>query len=471
MSILFMMPPYGTTSYSTPLLSLLVALLIVLAFFLSVLVTQSKLPANYIWLVPSFIGMCILDISHAVVEVGSQFVWLHSLATCIGGILAMLVWLPVGFSSKFSPVTLGLIAFVAFTLVSIYSIIFPQWIPPMLDTTGNFTVYAKILNLAGGIGFLIAWLHFAISFFKRNRVEDFYLSNQVCFFGLAGMLFQLSVLWDGNWWLWHVLRAMAILLLAFYFLSQFYADIRKLESDNRNICQTSNSIFESMIDGLIIFNSESRVVQFSKAAEKILGYTANEIIQKKLEFKEATTPDNQNREDFYTFLKRENNSNEVLIKNKSGVFVSTDYYCSAWKSNSSSFIALIIRPNSLRKEKEAKMRLAEATMDNTQDMVFWVEPESGRIKYVNQEALNALGYSNEDFLSMRITDVDDVVSEKQWDEFQKALQQDRNRLFESVHKRKDGSTFPVGVSATLVKHDDRNYFVSLVRDISDQKKH
>ncbi|MGF1734863.1 response regulator [Photobacterium satsumensis] len=443
---------------------------IVLAISLSVLITKAKLPANYTWLVGSFVGMCVLDISHALVDVGIEFVWLHSLATFVGGMLAMLVWLPERYSRQLSPISLGIASFTVFTLVSLYSILFPEQLPPMLNEDGDFSFYAKFLNLTGGLGFLISWLHFAISYFKRSQVEDFYLSNQVCFFGLAGMLFQLSVLWDGNWWLWHMLRAMAILLLAFYFLSQFYAEVRKLERDNRSVNETTQSIFESLVDGLIILDSDSRIIQFSSAAEEILGYRAENIRQHRLEIMDPTSEKTHIRTDIFTVLNEAASTSELSIKHQLGYFVSTDIYTSIWERRNHSFVVLIIRPNKKRKQREAKMRLADATMDNTQDMVFWIVPESGRIEYVNQEAVKALGYDSGELVSKRITDIDDVVTDDLWDGFQQVLQQDGKRLFESVHKRKDGSTFPVSVSATLVKHEKSHYFVCLVRDISEQKQ-
>jgi two-component system, cell cycle sensor histidine kinase and response regulator CckA len=42
-------------------------------------------------------------------------------------------------------------------------------------------------------------------------------------------------------------------------------------------------------------------------------------------------------------------------------------------------------------------------------------------------------------------------------------------VFESIHRRKDGSTFPVEVSIKYVQLD-KSYLVTVARDIADRKK-
>ena len=80
-----------------------------------------------------------------------------------------------------------------------------------------------------------------------------------------------------------------------------------------------------------------------------------------------------------------------------------------------------------------------------------------------------LGYSREELLSMNIYDIgppaDDPVYARGCDQ----LRDFGSATFESIHRRKNGTTFPVEVSVKLV-HLDRIYRVSVARDITERKR-
>lgn len=74
---------------------------------------------------------------------------------------------------------------------------------------GKFTPLARGLNIFGGIGFLIASCYFMVRNHATNQWDDFLFSIHCALFGAAGVLFELSQLWDAAWWWWHFLRLMA----------------------------------------------------------------------------------------------------------------------------------------------------------------------------------------------------------------------------------------------------------------------
>jgi len=50
---------------------------------------------HYLWMASALAGMGVLDIFHAAVPPGNSFVWLHSTANFVGGVVFALVWLRV----------------------------------------------------------------------------------------------------------------------------------------------------------------------------------------------------------------------------------------------------------------------------------------------------------------------------------------------------------------------------------------
>lgn len=156
----------------------------------------------------ALIAMGLLDGLHAAVSPGILFVWLHSVATFIGGGLFFLVW-----TNKFehqSPKHWWIA--IPVLLFGILSIIFQQQLPAMI-TDGQFTPIARMLNIGGGLFFYLAVIklihHYLLSKDKTYLIFAIHCS----LFGTAGFLFELSSIWDGAWWWWHFLRFVAYLIL------------------------------------------------------------------------------------------------------------------------------------------------------------------------------------------------------------------------------------------------------------------
>ncbi len=70
---------------------------------------------------------------------------------------------------------------------------------------------------------------------------------------------------------------------------------------------------------------------------------------------------------------------------------------------------------------------------------------------------------------MRVQDVDPTVDPQTFLENSVVLRQTGSLRREGTHRRQDGTTFPTEVSVTFVRLD-RDYALSVVRDVSDRKR-
>ncbi len=113
--------------------------------------------------------------------------------------------------------------------------------------------------------------------------------------------------------------------------------------------------------------------------------------------------------------------------------------------------------------------LNEDMIDQLRDMAFWAWAD-GRIFFVNAEACRALGYTRHELLSMSIPDIDLNLTAEKLQEFIGKNKHLGSILIESVFIAKDGRTFPVEISSNYYYLGDREYMVSLCRDISGRKR-
>jgi formate hydrogenlyase transcriptional activator len=102
---------------------------------------------------------------------------------------------------------------------------------------------------------------------------------------------------------------------------------------------------------------------------------------------------------------------------------------------------------------------------------FFIHDYAGKIMDVNLTACEMLGYSKDELLKMSISDVDMDVAEKgHRDRYWSPLQAEKHITFEGIHRKKDGSTFPVEVRLGRVDLEETPLLLSLTRDVTERKK-
>jgi len=122
----------------------------------------------------------------------------------------------------------------------------------------------------------------------------------------------------------------------------------------------------------------------------------------------------------------------------------------------------------VRKEAQERLRLAEASIDQSADPTFWVASDA-RFLRVNDAACEALGYSRDELLSMTVQDIDPLFTREVWPAHWAEFVEMGSLKFESVHRAKDGREFPVEISVSLVRLDGQEMMFSYVHDISERK--
>jgi PAS domain S-box-containing protein len=101
---------------------------------------------------------------------------------------------------------------------------------------------------------------------------------------------------------------------------------------------------------------------------------------------------------------------------------------------------------------------------------FFLQDEHGRILDVNRQACESLGYTRDELLRMTPFDFDPDITPTDIEERVRVLATGGTIAFESRHRRKDGTIFPVDVRGKVFDEGGRRFTVSLVRDISTRKQ-
>lgn len=102
------------------------------------------------------------------------------------------------------------------------------------------------------------------------------------------------------------------------------------------------------------------------------------------------------------------------------------------------------------------------------DIILVVRAD-GRIVEANDAALDAYGYARDELLSRTVFD---LRAEETLPDVHAQMDQaeEHGLLFETVHRRADGTTFPVEVSSTGAIIGDERVLVSIIRDVTERKR-
>jgi two-component system, sensor histidine kinase and response regulator len=116
------------------------------------------------------------------------------------------------------------------------------------------------------------------------------------------------------------------------------------------------------------------------------------------------------------------------------------------------------------KRREMEYRLAiETSRDG-----FWLVDQTGALREVNKAYCDISGYSREELLSMKIDDIDMEHNTEVMYQHIKSIMAGGHDVFETWHRRKDGSLWPVQVTANF--SPELKVFYSFLKDLTEKRE-
>jgi PAS domain S-box-containing protein len=128
-------------------------------------------------------------------------------------------------------------------------------------------------------------------------------------------------------------------------------------------------------------------------------------------------------------------------------------------------LTIVIISLALSRDTSQRLALLDFALNNVHEAAF-LSDRSGRLRYVNEEACHALGYSREELLELPVTAIDlDCRSDRrraQWE----TLRKTGSLTLEGRHRTRDGHILPVEINANYFTYAGHGYNLALARDMT-----
>jgi len=263
-------------------------------------------------------------------------------------------------------------------------------------------------------------------------------------------------------------------------LLAIFRDIRALKrAEERTI--EEKKLFEILINNIneAVFLAplteegiHGNFVEVNDAACHRLGYSKEELLQ--MNARTLNPAANLGKvKAFGRHIRREGNTIfEAIHVAKDGTQIPVEVVAKVIDINGLEYVLSVVRD--LRDHKRLQQTEARfgRLMDRSWDEIYVFDSDTLKFLQVNQGALDNLGYSNKEMQQLKVIDIKPELTEPEFRKLTEPLF-DGSRsqiIFETVHKRRDGSIYPVEIRLQLSHSEVPPVYMANVQNITERKK-
>ncbi|HEY3275057.1 MAG TPA: PAS domain S-box protein [Syntrophorhabdaceae bacterium] len=220
--------------------------------------------------------------------------------------------------------------------------------------------------------------------------------------------------------------------------------------------------------GYLTLNEKGMITEINLTAAGLLGIERRSLINKP--FSRFIQP--EFHDVFYMYQRQALESTgrhtcELALKTRDASLLHAQLDSIAVEVDGQKIIRTALTDITERKRMEDELRRYQLLARHGRDIILFIRGADGAIVEANDAAVKAYGYSKEELLSLKIYDLRGPtgypLTYTQMD-----VADSSGILFETEHRRKDGTTFPVEVSSRGITVGSERVLLSVIRDITER---
>jgi PAS domain S-box-containing protein len=236
------------------------------------------------------------------------------------------------------------------------------------------------------------------------------------------------------------------------------------------------ALVDAAPDGMVIVGDQGEVLVVNRQLEGMFGYGPDELVGLPVE---VLVPDAVRRtHKAHRTRYRADPTNRPMAAGlrlsghrKDGTDFPVEISLSPLRTGDGLLVVAAVRDITDRLEAEAEAREVHRVLDATQDAVLMFDAGTLRFSYVNDGAVNQLGYTRAELLTMTPLHIKPDFTEADFRALVASVAPGGSHTYTTTHRRKDGEDIPVEAVLQRPPDDDhggRQWMVSIARDLTER---
>jgi PAS domain S-box-containing protein len=260
---------------------------------------------------------------------------------------------------------------------------------------------------------------------------------------------------------------------------------KNIQLKTEMLLRRNMALMRTSMDGIHVLDTRGNLVDFNDAFCHMLGYSREEMVGFNVADWSAEFSVEASRVRFNNQL-GQSVMMETLCRRKDGALLNVEISVAHEEIDGQGLLFCSSRDITERKKAEEELRLANETgrkradelaqqfgylLQNSFNEIYLFDANSMKFILTSEGAENNLGYSDEELNQLTPLDLKPSFTRESFEELIAPLRsgEQQSLFFETFHRRKDGTTYPVDVRLQLMRVESP-MFLAVIQDITERKR-
>ncbi|MDH5298967.1 MAG: PAS domain S-box protein [Desulfobulbaceae bacterium] len=231
-------------------------------------------------------------------------------------------------------------------------------------------------------------------------------------------------------------------------------------------------LFDSAGDAIFIHDEEGGMLEVNQRAVEQYGYNHAELMALTIDRVDSPTESHYAPQRIARLMEQGHLTFETVHQRKDGSPIQTEVNARRLIWNGKPAMMSICRDITERKQADEARRQLSEIIERSLNEIYLFDWETLQFKHANQGALKNLHYTLEELKALTAVAINPQFTETSFRTMIQPLLADEQEtlVYETVHRRADGTLYPVEVHLQLVGTGEQRTFLAVIFDITERNK-